>query len=478
MVSVIADMRTLMKWTFEAFGLLVLARVYSEVFHTTTYNGVVDLSVVLIVSYMCTKSRRKLAPPAKGWSGASRKLSEAGTGSAKAPAAKPLAANRRQQVNQAIHKAARAGHRSHAQRLVAEMENAGLQPDSDTYNSLLHACARSGDVQGVEECLSKMQASGERATLYTYNILMDCFAKADDPSTAEAWMERLQSSGLKGNNVSYSTIIHAHARLGNIHKARAWFATMVKEGVEPNIVTYNSLIHAYGRAGDAAGAESILMEVLACGCTPEVTTYTAIIDACKKSSDLARAEKVMLEMHRNGVKANVVTYSAMIDVCVKSNQPEAAVRWFDSMSSAGIRPNIVSYNSLIVACSRDPARCRGLLEQMEAEGTPPDIVSFTSLATPYASKGDWESVEAVEQELQAKHIAPNDYFLYTLLVAYSKSRPRQKGRATTAFRRYVAAGVTPNKHVARALSHAVGPRCCAELLAECGSALAHHVALN
>jgi len=468
MMSVIADMHTYTRWTLQAFAMFAVAHLYSEVAQTSIYNAVFDLVVVLCVAALLRiKSPRKLVSHNKPLKGLSRKAS-GNVQKQTPPIRETREPNTRVQINHAIHKAARAGDREQAQTLLAEMESAGLKPDTDTYHSLLHACARCGDVEGAEYWCSKMQAQGGQVTVYTYNILMDCYAKADDPVSAEAWMERLQTSGLKGNNVSYSTLIHAHARLGNIQQARAWLAKMVKEGVEPNIVTYNSLIHAYSRAGDAAGAESILMEVLSCGCTPEVTTYTAIIDACKKSSDVARAEKVMMEMHRNGVKANVVTYSAMIDVCCKANQPEEAVRWFESMTSAGVRPNTVSFNALISACSKDPIRCRKAYEQMDAQGVPPDIVTFTSLAAPYAQKGEWESVEKLQAEMQARGIVANDYFLYTLLMAYGKSRPRQPHRAEAAFRSLVAIGVQPNKHVARVLCNAMGSRAGKDLLTECG----------
>lgn len=371
----------------------------------------------------------------------------------------------RSRMNQAIHRAAQTGKRKQAEQLLADMERAGIDPDSNTYNSLIHACAKCGDIQGAEDWLAQMQSRGAAATVYTYNILMDVCAKADDASAAEVWMERMHADGLAGNEVSYSTVIHAHARLGNIEQARSWLEKMVKKGVQPNIVTYNSLIHAYSRAGDAEGAEGILNEVLEVGCTPLVTTYTAIIDACTKSADMPRAEKIMTTMMRNGVEPNVVSYSAMIDVCAKAGDPDSADRWFDAMLHAGVKPNIVSFNSLIAADASDLKRCRQIFLRMEAEGLSPNIISFTCLATPLAHKGDWDSVEALHEELRNRGITINDYFLYMLLTAYAKARPRQSERATATFRACVAEGVKPNKHVIQALGRAVGPVQAQKLLA-------------
>merc|ERR1719386_322659 len=86
-----------------------------------------------------------------------------------APAPAPVPADAAPQVssaiclakwNQAINAAAKAGFPGRAERLLSELQSAGLTPDTITFNSVVHAYAKQGDIQRAEQCLSKMRAQG------------------------------------------------------------------------------------------------------------------------------------------------------------------------------------------------------------------------------------------------------------------------------------------------------------------------------
>jgi len=110
--------------------------------------------------------------------------------------------------------------------------------------------------------------------------------------------------------------------------------------------------------------------------------------------------------------------------------------------------------------------------QMKARGIKPNVVTFASLARPSAHNGDWQEVESIAKEMESYGLAVNEYFLYTLLISYASTRPRQVDRAESAFRRAMANGVEANKHVMGALARAVGRPRAHELMRECNDTMA------
>merc|ERR1719326_2487218 len=128
-------------------------------------------------------------------------------------------------------------------------------------------------------------------------------------------------------------------------------------------------------------------------------------------------------MEQVGGTADVVAYSSAIDACSKAGEPEQALRIFERMVDRGIRPNIVSYSSL---------------------------------ARPFARKGDWATVERLGKQMEADGLRMNEYFLYALLDSYTVSKPRQPARAERAFREAMAKGLEANEHVTMALRRVLG----------------------
>jgi len=406
------------------------------------------------------------------------------------------------QWNQAINASVRAGNHEKAEKLLHEIYDAGLMPDTISYNSVIHACAKQGDITRAELWLLKMRDRGVNPNTISYNILMDACVKADDAEAAERWLARMIEDGVSPNEVSYATLIHASAKHGATEHAEQWLQRMLNEGVEPNIVSYNSLIYACGRQGDVEGAEKWVNEVEKRGLSARVTTYTAVVDACAKAGDVLRAEKWMEKMIAAEVEPNVVSYSAMIDACSKAGDPARAELWHKRMLEKGVQPNahtfsavisacakggnvaaagqhlkrmeeanipadVVVYSSVLDACAKagDSDSAMQIFQQMRAHEIRPNVVAYASLARPFAHRGDWAEVERLAQMMSDEGLTMNEYFLYALLLAYASARPRQAERAAKAFLDARAKGIEANKHVVAALGRAVGRVRCNQLMA-------------
>merc|ERR1719313_2622361 len=92
----------------------------------------------------------------------------------------------------------------------------------------------------------------------------------------------------------------------------------------------------------------------------------------------------------------------------------------------------------------------------------PTIVTFTSLARPYAQKGNWKRVQALRDKMGIKS---NAFFLCGLLTAYANATPKESDQAEREFKRAVRDGVKVDDYVISALERATGRSTAAALAA-------------
>mmetsp|Transcript_20836 Transcript_20836/g.33197 ORF Transcript_20836/g.33197 Transcript_20836/m.33197 type:complete len:555 (-) Transcript_20836:71-1735(-) len=394
-----------------------------------------------------------------------------------------------------IDQAAQNGDVQRALALFREMEHRGARPDAWTPNMVMRAFTKKGDLAGAERWLAEMKEKGMEVSACTYNTILDACVKLDKPELCEKWVSRMTFDGIPPTAITFATLMAAHARRGNVEKATALFEDMKSAGVPPDDVCYNSLIHACSIRGNIRGAAYWVDEMIAAGCQPSVTTFTAAIDACAKRGMVDEAESWMHRMVAAGLQPNVVSYSSLMDACAKVGQPERAGVWYDKMIEVGVTPNSYTFSAAIAACGKagdvaaaeawlaraeatstgvasdpvlysctidacaktnDADRAWRVFERMRARGVRPHIVTYATLARPFAERGDYHKVEQLEQMMVAEGIAVNEYFLYAQLIAYGKARPKQTAKASEAFKRHFARGLRMNDRILLALRRVLG----------------------
>merc|ERR1719401_1317381 len=191
-----------------------------------------------------------------------------------------------------------------------------------------------------------------------------------------------------------------------------------------------------------------------------------MINVCAKVRDLHRAEYWYTEMKEHGVQPNEFSISALINACARVGDVQAACAWLDRAEQGGTTLDGVVYSCVINACAKigDSAQAMSIFEKMRAIGIKSHIVTYAALARPFAYSGDWPEVERIAEMLKVDGIAMNDYFLYTLLLAYSRAKPREVARAEATFRSAVQEGMVVNDRIEKALASAVGKGRCAYLI--------------
>jgi pentatricopeptide repeat domain-containing protein 1 len=141
------------------------------------------------------------------------------------------------------------------------------------------------------------------------------------------------------------------------------------------------------------------------------------------------------------------------------------------MDSAHVAADVVVYSTVLDACAKatNCERAELVFKQMRSRNIAPNVVSYASLARPYAHKGDWEAVERLAQTMKSEGLEMNEYFLYAQLLAYATAQPRQSARAEQTLREAVRSGIKVNKFVVTAAVRAMGRMRCDQILSEMAS---------
>ena len=99
--------------------------------------------------------------------------------------------------NQAIDKAAKNQDPETAERLIMQIREAGLTPDTVSYNSVMHACAREGDPRRMEHWHLEMRREDIEANTITHNIMIEAYAKHGDAAGAGDASHRMLDDGVE-----------------------------------------------------------------------------------------------------------------------------------------------------------------------------------------------------------------------------------------------------------------------------------------
>ena len=288
---------------------------------------------------------------------------------------------------------------NYVERIFGEMRDAGIEPETISYNALLqsHATSASGSAERAEALLNSMirRSSSSRND--------EGKGEQDYPNSAEY---------PKPNNLSFYHVIDAWTRSGLPNcgrRAEDVFRSMndIAQNYQVNTFAYNKLLFAWSQPNAGAGAAQRVLDILQemdllygggnDDVEPDAMTYNTVIAALARHGDPVQAEEVlsrMIQFCKSGtnleLKPNRVTYSAVIGAWSRSTKEGAARRaeqilkqmerlynhqddhGDNNNNNAESKPDVIAYTSVLNAFARSSEegsaeRAESLLNYMEAE---------------------------------------------------------------------------------------------------------------
>uniref|UniRef100_A0A0D3GNG8 Protein kinase domain-containing protein n=1 Tax=Oryza barthii TaxID=65489 RepID=A0A0D3GNG8_9ORYZ len=200
--------------------------------------------------------------------------------------------------------------------------------------------------------------------------------------------------------VTWNTLIHGHARSAAPGLAVAAFARMARAGVSPTASSVSSVLVACVRLEDAAAGATLHSVGLMRGFCASVVVGTALVDMYAKCHHLGAAQQVFREMEEK----NVATFTALVTGFVLSRRPHDAMLLVREMERSGVAPNLMTYSSLLssFASPEDIDHGKQVHCAVLKKGLEHDQFVLSALVTMYSKCGILEDFVKVQMSVSCQ----------------------------------------------------------------------------
>jgi pentatricopeptide repeat protein len=81
----------------------------------------------------------------------------------------------------------------------------------------------------------------------------------------------------------------------------------------------------------------------------------------------------------------------------------------EEMQAKGVEPDVITYNAAISACEKGGQweKALQLLEEMQAKGVEPDVITYSATISACEKGGQWEKALQLLEEMRAKGLKPD-----------------------------------------------------------------------
>ncbi|KAG6427404.1 hypothetical protein SASPL_111648 [Salvia splendens] len=200
-----------------------------------------------------------------------------------------------------------------AEDLMREMmEEAEIQPDVISYNTLIDGCILVDDCAGALSYFNEMRRRGIAPTKVSYTTLMKAFASSGQPKLAsKVFEEMLKDPRVKIDLVAWNMLVEGYCKLGLIEEAKSVMEKMKEEGMLPNVATYGSLANGIALArkpGEALLVWNEIKERCGVDLKPDEGLLDTLADICVRAAFFTKALEIIACMEEHGIHPNRTKY--------------------------------------------------------------------------------------------------------------------------------------------------------------------------
>lgn len=269
---------------------------------------------------------------------------------------------------------ARNGLYEEALKMVRELGNANLKPDSFTLSSVLPIFADYVNVIKGKEIHGYAIRHGLGTDVYIGSSLIDMYAKCTRVEDSHrvfcllpirdaiSWnsiiagcvqnglfdeglkfFRQMLIAKIKPRHVSFSSILPACAHLTTLHLGKQLHGYIIRNGFDDNVFIASSLVDMYAKCGSIRLARHIFdkMEL------HDIVSWTAIIMGSALHGHAHDAISLFEQMEKEGLKPNSVAFVAVLTACSHAGLVDKAWSYFNNMTQDhGIAPSLEHYAAM------------------------------------------------------------------------------------------------------------------------------------
>eukprot|EP00931_Biecheleriopsis_adriatica_P051367 TRINITY_DN2978_c0_g1_i2.p1 TRINITY_DN2978_c0_g1~~TRINITY_DN2978_c0_g1_i2.p1 ORF type:complete len:1024 (+),score=262.09 TRINITY_DN2978_c0_g1_i2:145-3216(+) len=309
---------------------------------------------------------------------------------------------------------------AHARKLIDDMRDIGLKPDSASFNCLISAAVSAGSYDQAWHVFEDMQKFGLEADSFTLSILMKVARKAKRRSDAQRALCVLDKSKVDvcADEVLLNTVLDACIHLKDMQRL-AWVLSQVEKASSGkfSVQNYGLIIKAYSCLKRIRGCWATWQEMTTeRGLIPSDVALSCMLDAIVMGGQVEEAVSLFKEW-RTSVPPNTIIFSNLIKGFAASGDADRAMEMYRELRADGLQMNLVAYTTLIDAQARagKTDRAQALLEQMEKDDIQPNTITFSSMIKGYCLKGDLDGALGLFEKMISKDLLPDTIIYNTLL---------------------------------------------------------------
>lgn len=236
-------------------------------------------------------------------------------------------------------------------RVFDDIENLGLEKNTESMNVLLDTLCKENKVEQARAIFLELKQHIS-PNAHTFNIFIHGWCKVKRVDEAHWTIQEMKGYGCYPSVISYSTIIQCYCKENNFSRVYELLDEMQAQDCSPNVITFTGIIFALGKAEKFEEALEIAERMKSVGCRPDTLYYNSLIYTLGRAGRVDDAIFVFKEeMPQAGLAPNTSTYNSMISIFCDHAQENLAFNCLKEMEDSGLcKPNIETYHPLIKLC--------------------------------------------------------------------------------------------------------------------------------
>jgi len=306
-----------------------------------------------------------------------------------------------------------------ARNVLADMRQAGLQPDAASFNCLLSEAVSAGSFEEAWSVFDELEKSKLEADNFTLSILMRMVRKSrcnNDARRALAVLDRSKLNICK-DEILLNTVLDACIHMKDARRLARVLQSYEQASLKPSVQSYGLIIKAYALMKQVKKCWSTWQEMTKDrGLLPTEVTLSCMLDAAVSAGQVEDAVELFGNW-RHLVPLNTVVFSNLIKGFAAKGDAERAMEMYREVKAEGLRMNLVAYSTLMDAQAKsgNTAQARELLRQMEADGIQPNTITYSSLIKGFCLKGDLDGALQAFGEMISKGLKADTIIYNTML---------------------------------------------------------------
>lgn len=217
-----------------------------------------------------------------------------------------------------IDACARTGDKELALRVYGKAQREGHVGELLVYSAAINACVKAkggADLEAAMGIYADMQRAGVAPDSALFGALMMAAGQSGDLTLAldlEAEMER---EGLQPCSGTESALLSVHLLNGRLPEAQGIYRRLRAAGVAPHIHAANALLNAFGKELRLGDVVALLCDMVEAGLKPDAFTFAAVLGACQRSDECELGLDVYRAMRLRGVKIDNTIGETLLRMC-------------------------------------------------------------------------------------------------------------------------------------------------------------------